>query len=458
MSQHVNDIQMHPVKSTIMLGIPIILLFFLDSLYSVADVYWVSGLGTAAIICMGFISNIIYAIDNLGDGIGRSCNVLISNAFGANQIEKTEKYAEQGLLLILLLSIVIPFVTIPFVEPICVMAGISEYTDMIFAYLAPCLCFVITIMINNFFCAVLASEGDTARSSIIVAAGNILNIILDPILIFYFKMGMLGAAVSIVFGGLLSILLFVYIYSIKKDTLVKVHLKGFRLDLGIIREIIVLAIPIIITSVIITALGIVVTYSLHLYASPIAVSAYIILLNVQSTVFSPIQGIMKGLCIVTGHLNGAKRFIELRWTIRKIFSMCFVLAIAISIALAVFHGPIVGLFSSEYVILEEVKNMLLFTILYMITFPIIMGCSYVFLGLEKSTYTLMFLIFNLIIMIISMISFNHIFGLNKSGIFLSIILSNTIEAIVMIAVLKRMLDSKIENSEIENRTSISIGD
>ena len=238
----------------------------------------------------------------------------------------------------------------------------------------------------------------------------------------------------------------------------KVHLKGFRLDLGIIREIIVLAIPIIITSVIVTALGIVVTYSLHMYASPIAVSAYIIILNVQSTVFSPIQGIMKGLCIVTGHLNGAKRFMELRWTIRKIFSMCFVLAIAISIALALFHGPIVGLFSSEYVILEEVKNMLLFTILYMITFPIIMGCSYVFLGLEKSTYTLMFLIFNLIIMIISMISFNHIFGLNKSGIFLSIILSNTIEAIVMIAVLKRMLDSKIENSEIENRTSFSIGD
>ena len=59
---------------------------------------------------------------------------------------------------------------------------------------------------------------------------------------------------------------------------------------------------------------------------------------------------------------------------------------------------------------------------------------------------------------ISMIIFNHIFGLNKYGIFLSIILSNTIEAIVMIVVLKRMLDSKIENSEIENRTSISIGD
>ena len=87
-----------------------------------------------------------------------------------------------------------------------------------------------------------------------------------------------------------------------------------------------------------------------------------------------------------------------------------------------------------------------------------MGCSYVFLGLEKSTYTLMFLIFNLIVMIISMISFDYIFGLNKFGIFLSIILSNTIEAIVMIVVLKRMLDSKIENSEIENRTSISIGD
>ena len=59
---------------------------------------------------------------------------------------------------------------------------------------------------------------------------------------------------------------------------------------------------------------------------------------------------------------------------------------------------------------------------------------------------------------ISMIIFNHILGLNKYEIFLFIILSNTIEAIVMIVVLKRMLDSKIENSEIENRTSISIGD
>ena len=149
MSEHVKDIQLNPVKSTFMLSIPIIILYFLDSLYAVGDIYWVNGLGTTAIICMGYISNFIITLHYLGDGIGRSCNILISNAFGAQEIEKTEKYAEQGLLLIVVLSIIIPIVSIPLIEPICVMAGIGEYTDMIFAYIAPCLGFAIIIMIKN---------------------------------------------------------------------------------------------------------------------------------------------------------------------------------------------------------------------------------------------------------------------------------------------------------------------
>ena len=458
MSERIKDIQMNPVRSTIILGIPIIILFFLESLYSTADIYWVNGLGTSAIICMGYISNVIYSIHNLGDGIGRSCNVLISNAFGAKEIEKTEKYAEHGLLLMLVLSIVIPIVTIPLIEPICVMANIVDYSDIIFAYMAPCLCFVITIMINNFFSVILGSEGDTTRAAIIVAAGNLLNIILDPILIFNFKWGMFGAAASTIIGSFFSCIFFVYIYSIKKNTLVKINFKGFKLDLGIIKEIILLSIPIIITGILLTAIGTIVTHLLHQYASPIAAFSYIILLNIQSTLFTPIQAIMKGLCIVTGHLNGAKRFVELKITIKKIFLLCFVVAMGIAMALTVFHNPIIGIFSTEYVVLEEVKHMLLFVALYIITFPIIMGCSYVFFGLEKSIYTLIFLIFNLITLVIFLILFNHTLGLNSFGIFLSILLSNTIEAVVMIVVLNRMLNSRIATYEIENMAKIHIDD
>ena len=92
MINHVKEIQLKPVKSTITLALPIIILLFLSSLYSVIDIYWIGGIGTSAVICMGYIANFVYTINKLGDGIGRSVNVLISNSFGAQEIEKTEKY------------------------------------------------------------------------------------------------------------------------------------------------------------------------------------------------------------------------------------------------------------------------------------------------------------------------------------------------------------------------------
>ncbi|MEE1336156.1 MATE family efflux transporter [Methanobrevibacter sp.] len=452
MSEHIRNIQLNPVKSTIMLGIPIIMLYFLSSMYSLIDVYWIDGLGTSAVVCMGYISNLIYVIDNLGDGIGRSTNILISHAFGANEIEKTEKYAEQGLLLILILSFIIPIISIPIIKPICIMANIAEYSDMIFAYIAPCLGFIIIIMIDNFFSAILGSEGDTKRAAIIVVAGNVLNLILDPILIFNLNLGMIGAAIATIIGSLFSVALFYYLYSIKQDTLVKIHLRGFKPDMKIQKEIIVLAVPIIITSIILTIIGIIVTYSLHIYASPVSAFAYIIILNIQSTVFTPIQGLLKGLCIVTGHLAGAKRFGELKKTIKKIISICLAIAIIIALALTIFHNPIISIFSNEYVVLSEVRNILIFVIIYILTFPAIMGCSYVFFGLEKSIYTLMFLIFNLSCIIIFMVIFNHFLGLSSFGIYLSIILSNVIEASLMLLVLKKMLNAKINEYGLENES------
>ena len=448
MTHHVKDIQLRPVKSTIMLSLPIIILLFLDAFYCVVDIYWIDGLGASAVICMGYIANFIYTLDNVGDGIGRSVNVLISNAFGAKEIEKTERYAEQGLLLILILSAIIPFISIPLIKPICLMANISEYTELIYAYLAPALGLIILIMLSNFFSSILGSEGDTARATIIVTAGNILNIVLDPILIFDLKMGMVGASLATLIGCGLSFLLFFYLYSVKKDTLVKIHLKGlFKIDFKILKEIIILSVPIIIDGIILSFLGMVIVFGLHIYASPITVYAYIVVLNIQTAVFTPVQGLTKGLCIVTGHLVGAKRFIVLRKTIRKIFLLGFVMATLIASALIIFHNPIISLFSNEYIVMAEVRNMLMFVVICIVTYPIIMGCSYVFLGFENSIYTLIFIIFNFTILIVFIAIFTHIMGLGSFGIFLSVALSNLIESAAMLIVLRRMLNNHIQESD-----------
>lgn len=397
---------------------------------------------------MGYIANFIYTLDNVGDGIGRSVNVLISNAFGAKEIEKTERYAEQGLLLILILSVIIPFITIPLIKPICFMADISEYAELIYAYLTPALGLIILIMLSNFFSSILGSEGDTTRATIIIMAGNILNIVLDPILIFNLKMGMVGASFATLIGCGLSFLLFFYLYSVKKDTLVKIHLRGLlKFDFKILKEIIILAIPIIIDGIILSLLGIVIVYGLHVYASPVAVFAYIVVLNIQTAVFTPVQGLTKGLCIVTGHLVGAKRFVVLRKTVRKIFLLGFIMAALIASAIIIFHNPIISIFSNEYVVMEEVRNMLMFVVICIVTYPIIMGCSYVFLGFENSIYTLLFIIFNFAMLIAFITIFASIMGLGSFGIFLSVALSNFIESVAMLIVLRRMLNNRIQESD-----------
>ena len=448
MANKVESIQLNPLKSVMVLAIPIIILLFLDTTYSVIDLYWIKGLGQTAIICMGYIANAIYALNRLGEGIGRAVNVLISTAFGAQKDEETHLYAQQGMFLLLILSIIIPIISIPFIKPICLMVNIEEFSDMIYAYLAPLLGFVIISMMNNYYSALLGSEGDTKRPTLIITAGNLINVILDPILIFHFKMGMLGAGISTVIGCGFALLLFSYVYYIKKDTLVKVDFRGFRIDLKILKEIIVLATPIILDGVVICLVEIAINYALHIYASPVTAFAYVVLIRIQTNFFTPIQGLNKGLCIVIGHLAGARRYIKMRKTIRQVILIGMLISIIISSIIVIFDEPLISIFSSQSVDMLQVRNMLMFIVGVIFVRSIVMNCSYVFVGLGKSIYSLFFVILNLILVTTFITLFTSVFALASLGIFLGFILSYTLEAILMLVLVRNMLSDRIWNLEL----------
>lgn len=82
--------------------------------------------------------------------------------------------------------------------------------------MTPMLTFGTIIMLNDYLSAILSSEADTKRASMIIIVGNIVNLILDPILIYTFHLGMLGAAVATLIGFLVSLILFCHLFWIKK--------------------------------------------------------------------------------------------------------------------------------------------------------------------------------------------------------------------------------------------------
>lgn len=444
---NLKEMQSKPIRSTLILSVPIIILLASDAFYHIADIFWISGLGTSAIVSIGYISNFLYIIDKIGDGIGRSVSVLISNSLGAEEYEKSHEFAKQGLIIILIISLIIPFITVPFIKTVCVMTGIGQFSSIIYSYMTPMLTFGTIIMLNDYLSAILSSEADTKRASMIIIVGNIVNLILDPILIYTFHLGMLGAAVATLIGFSVSLILFCHLFWIKKDTVVKLDLKNFKFNIKIIKEIIVLAVPIILDGIILSTVGMVIMYGLHLYASPIAVCAYVIMLNIQSTSFTPLQGITKGFCIVTSHLAGAGKFTILSKAIRQMFMIGILISIIISLVLIFFSTPLTSIFTSDLIVANEIRNMLGFIVIYILTFPITLGCTYVFLGLKKSFYTLIFLILNFILLGIFILIFSHFLNFKGYGVYLSIALTNIIEAVAMIILLKTIMKRRIYEFE-----------
>ena len=203
----------------------------------------------------------------------------------------------------------------------------------------------------------------------------------------------------------------------------KLNYSYFHFDLEILKRLINLAIPIIIESIIISLLlGILINYALHLYAPPITAYAYVLIFRVQLVVFTPIDGLSKGFYTIIGHLFGAGRFVKIKKTIKKFILITFSIALAISFLLIIFNGEIISIFTSEFIVMNEVKNILIFVILYTILHSILHPAYYAFLGLGKSKYPLYFIIYDLIIFAVGLFIFNHTLQMGSFGVFLSLII------------------------------------
>lgn len=181
-----------------------------------------SCLGGSEVIALGYIVNIIYASNKIGDGIGDAVRVLISNDLGAKNFKRVNNVAAHGLVIIIVISIIMPLITIPLIGYVCDILTIGAYSDLIFAYLLMPLGFIFFQLTTSYFAEVMGSEGDTIRPSIILIFGNMLNLIFDPIFMFHFGMGMFGAGLASVVSYFVSFLLFLYIFYYRADTSVKI--------------------------------------------------------------------------------------------------------------------------------------------------------------------------------------------------------------------------------------------
>lgn len=213
-SQYIKMTQTPVARLVLMLGIPTTVSMLITNIYNMADSYFVSQISLSAGGAPSIVFGVMSILQAFGFMFGHGAGSHISRQLGAKNIEKANKYASTGFFYSLLCGTVIMSLGLIFLKPLMLLLGSTstilphamDYGFWIFMA-APAM--TASCVLNN----ILRYEGKAALAMIGLTTGGILNIILDPIFIFYLEMDISGAGLAtavsqyISFGILLSVFL-----------------------------------------------------------------------------------------------------------------------------------------------------------------------------------------------------------------------------------------------------------
>ncbi len=336
-------------KLVVTMAIPPIFSMFIQAMYNIVDSIFVAKTGMEALTAVSLAFPLQQILVALFVGTGAGISSLISRRLGEGNYEDANKAASHGVVMSFIYSIIMIFAGLFFTNYF--VGFFTEdliLQDLTVKYLRIILIFSVFNFIAHAGISILQATGDTMMPMISQLVGAVTNIILDPIMIFgYFgfpAMGVEGAALATIIGQFASFVMIVFMF--RKDTDVKVKIKGFRFDRIILRDMYSVAFPAIImqslASVMISGLNLIL-----ISLSDAAVSVLGIYYKLQSFVFMPVFGIMQAFRAIVGYNFGAKnkdRVISCLKTVLVISSLIMIFG---TIIFQIFTEPMLRLFDSN---------------------------------------------------------------------------------------------------------------
>ena len=319
------------------MSLPMILSMLVQALYNIVDSIFVAQIGETALAAVSLafpVQNLIIAV-SVGTGVG--VNALLSRSLGEKNQENANLAAVNGIFVFFLSYLLFAVFGLFFARMyFTVQTSNPEIIEQGTIYLSICSIFSFGIFLEIALERIMQSTGRTIYNMITQGLGAIINIILDPILIFglfgFPRMGILGAAVATVIGQIIAMLLLLY-FNIRKNSDVNLNMRRFRPDTAIIAEIYRVGLP----SIIMQSISSVMTFGVNkilLLFSEAAVSVFGIYFKLQSFIFMPVFGLNNAMVPIVAYNYGAARKDRIMKTIRSSVTA----AVAIMLAgLAIFQ-------------------------------------------------------------------------------------------------------------------------
>lgn len=430
--QQQNDFSVGSIPRTITkLAIPMIAAMLVNALYSIVDRIYIGHLpevGQTALTGIGLCFPITMIVAAFSYLVGNGGGPLTSILRGSKDQEGAEKVLGNSITLLVILGVAIPVICLLVKEPVLYLFGASDVTypyanEYITIYLSGSLAVMLTMGLNPF----LTAQGFTKVGMMTVIIGAVCNIILDPVFIFVFDMGVSGAALATVISQTVSAV-WIVVFLLGKKNLIRVRRRNLLLERGVVARITGLGVSNFIMNITEAAISAVFNASLSRFGGDIYVTVMTVASSVTQVTFMPMSGFAQGAQPVTGYNYGAGEYDRVKQSFWFLTKLCVVYAICVWLLLMIFPGFIIGIFNGDPAFLETAIPVfrVFFCMNFVMAFQIAAQNTFVALGeAKKATF---FALFRKVILLIPLILILPRVGLGITGVFVAEPVADTISA------------------------------
>jgi len=431
MKNNVEILEGNIFKGLIKLAIPIMATSFLQMAYNLIDLIWIGKLGSLEVAAVGTAGFLMWLGMSLVIFSKVGAEVFVSQAIGNNDKLEAKNSARSAIQLVIVFGIFYAFILIVFNKYLIAFFNIENVyvVNMARNYLKIIGIGVVFAFMNPVFTGIYNGYGNSRTPFRINAIGLIINIILDPILIFYFKMGVSGAAIATIVGQITVALIFISKIKYGHDIFNEFNLFK-EVDFNKMKKIIKLGMPISLRSGLFTIIAMIIARIIASWG-PVPIAVQKIGSQIEALSWMTSEGFATATSTYIGQNYGAKNYNRIKRVYYKSIIIMTIIGILVTLLFLIFPKQIFSIFLREEEALKEGIIYLRILGISQLFMCLEITTSGAFNGLSKTIYpSVISIVFNFLRIPMALMLSMTVLGL--SGIWWSITISSIFKGVFVV--------------------------
>lgn len=358
-------------KLLIKYSVPAILSMLITSLYNIVDRAFIGAIkdvGALAIAGLGVTMPIFTLIVSFGVLISMGATTNIAIKLGEGNRKEAEKYLGNAFIFSIIVALAIMVIGLSFINPILKIFGASsdtiiyakEYISVILIGSVSC---ITGFTLNN----IIRVDGSPKFAARTMILGCLINVVLDPLFIFTFNMGIRGAAIATVLTQVIVFIVIIWYFLSNKSTM-KLKRENFRLEIRTVKKIILLGIAPFLMELATSFVSLIMNNSLKIYGGDLAIGAMTAVTSIVLIFIMPIFGINQGVQTIIGYNYGAKEYKRAKDSLKLAILYSTIISVIGFILIEIFPKVFISIFSTD----SELMNIAISGLrVYALTLPLI---------------------------------------------------------------------------------------